>query len=105
MPSGKDKQAAHSVNDGRSGPPPPLRSASPSPPSLGTQLAGERSQRLQRHLSEALRQPVEISVAASYETLARELASGQLGAAWAPPFVCARVENMGVRVLVRGVRK
>src|SRR6185369_2058104 len=40
----------------------------------------------------------------SYESLAKDLLSGKVDAAWAPPFVCARIEAMGVRVLVRGVR-
>ncbi len=40
----------------------------------------------------------------SYEALAKDLLSGRADAAWAPPFVCARTEAMGVRVLVRGVR-
>ena len=40
----------------------------------------------------------------SVEALAKDLLSGRADAAWAPPFVCARTEAMGIRVLVRGVR-
>ena len=47
---------------------------------------------------------IELVVAPTYEQLARDLLSGKVDAAWAPPFVCARIEAMGVRVLVRGVR-
>jgi phosphonate transport system substrate-binding protein len=56
-------------------------------------------------LTQKLGRLVEVSVAPSYEALAKDLLSGRTDAAWAPPFVCARVEAMGVRVLVRGVRK
>lgn len=88
-------------------PPPPhhnvLRFALP--PSLGSQAAADRAGRLQKLLSRRLGRPVEVTVAPSYEALAKDLLSGRTDTAWAPPFVCARVEAMGVRVLVRGVRK
>lgn len=74
------------------------------PPSLGAQKVTERAKQLEAALSAALGKPVTVVVAQSYETLARELLSGKTDAAWAPPFVCARIEAMGVRVLVRGVR-
>jgi phosphonate transport system substrate-binding protein len=73
------------------------------PPSLGKDL-GQRPQQLQAYLRAALGRDVEVVTPASYEQLARELLSGKVDAAWAPPFVCARIEAMGVRVLVRGVR-
>ena len=73
------------------------------PSSLGSDLQG-RAARLQAHLADALGRETEVTVAATYEQLARELLSGKVDAAWAPPFVCARIEAMGVRVLVRGVR-
>ncbi len=63
-----------------------------------------RSTTFQEYLSDALGKPAEVVVPASYEQLAKELLSGKVDAAWAPPFVCARIEAMGVRVLVRGVR-
>ncbi len=74
------------------------------PPSLGEEAAGERARRLEAFLGAALQRRVEVVVAASYDALARELLAGKLDAAWAPPYVCARVEAMGVQVLVRGVR-
>src|SRR5438552_3039139 len=74
------------------------------PPSLGSQVAAERGRGLTEFLSLSLGKPVQVEVAESYSTLARDLLSGALDAAWAPPFVCARIEAMGVRVLVRGVR-
>jgi phosphonate transport system substrate-binding protein len=74
------------------------------PPSLGSEGARDRGDRLGAFLQNALGKPVEVSVAASYEALSKDLLSGRADAAWAPPFVCARTEAMGVRVLVRGVR-
>ncbi len=73
------------------------------PSSLGNEVGG-RAQQLQAHLSAALGRETEVVLPATYEQLARELLSGKVDAAWAPPFVCARIEAMGVRVLVRGVR-
>jgi phosphonate transport system substrate-binding protein len=78
-----------------------LRFAVPS--SLGSDLEGKTSE-LQAYLAQALGQGVEVRVPVSYEQLARDLLSGAVDAAWAPPFVCARIEAMGVRVLVRGQR-
>ncbi|AKF83406.1 phosphonate ABC transporter substrate-binding protein [Myxococcus fulvus 124B02] len=75
------------------------------PPSLGSETARERADRLAAFLQRALGKLVEVSVASSYETLAKDLLSGRADAAWAPPFVCARMEAMGVRVVVRGVRR
>ncbi|MFT3710277.1 MAG: phosphate/phosphite/phosphonate ABC transporter substrate-binding protein [Archangium sp.] len=74
------------------------------PSSLGPDTAA-RAVQLQAHLTSALGRETEVTVAQTYEQLARELLSGKVDAAWAPPFVCARIEAMGVRVLVRGVRK
>lgn len=59
---------------------------------------------LQAYLSQELGKPAEVVIPTSYETLAKDLLGGKVDAAWAPPFVCARIEAMGVRVLVRGVR-
>ena len=75
------------------------------PPSLGADAAFERAKRLEQHLDVMLGRHAEVVVAASYESLAKDLLGGKIDAAWAPPFVCARVEAMGVRVLVRGVRQ
>lgn len=78
-----------------------LRFALPS--SLGPD-ARQRAAQFERWLHEALGRQVEVVVASTYESLARELLAGKVDAAWAPPFVCARIEAMGVRVLVRGLR-
>ena len=74
------------------------------PSTLGP-IARELASQLQTHLASALAREPEVVVGATYEQLARELLSGKADAAWAPPFVCARIEAMGVRVLVRGVRQ
>lgn len=73
------------------------------PSSLGPD-AKDRAAQLQAHLAATLGRETEVTVPATYEQLARELLAGKVDAAWAPPFVCARIEAMGVRVLVRGVR-
>lgn len=73
------------------------------PSSLGPD-AEQRAARLQFHLRSALAREVDVVVSSTYEQLAREVLGGKLDAAWAPPFVCARIEAMGVRVLMRGVR-
>lgn len=75
------------------------------PPSLGDAAAAERARGLERFLTEATGQTVEVQVAKGYDAMVREILSGRTDAAWAPPFVCARVEAMGARVLVRGVRE
>jgi phosphonate transport system substrate-binding protein len=75
------------------------------PPSLGKDQMRNRADRLERFLSRSLGTPWKIVVAESYDALAKDILSGRLDAAWAPPFVCARIEAMGVRVLVRGVRR
>src|SRR5256885_16062954 len=74
------------------------------PPSMGADEAKERAEKFKAYAAEALHKPCEVVVAQSYEGLAKDLLSGKVDAAWAPPFVCARIEAMGVRVLVRGVR-
>jgi phosphonate transport system substrate-binding protein len=75
------------------------------PPSLGSDVARGRAESLAQALERALGRRVEVSVAATYEALAKDLLAGRADAVWAPPFVCARVEAMGVRVLARGVRR
>lgn len=88
-------------------PPPPPRKTFrfALPPSLGTTGAGERAPALQQFLGPSLGLDVEVIVAPSYELLAKDLLAGRTDAAWAPPFVCARVEAMAARVVTRGVRK
>lgn len=74
------------------------------PPSLGAAQVEERAGRLRTYLEGALKTRCEIVVPHSYEAMAKDLLGGRSDVAWAPPFVCARIEAMGVRVLVRGVR-
>lgn len=73
------------------------------PPSLGEAEARSKA-RLEAYFQTGLGKRTEIIVAPTYEALAKDLLAGKVDAAWAPPFVCARIEAMGVRVLVRGVR-
>lgn len=74
------------------------------PPSLGTAEVLPMGKALENYLSQTLNQRAEVVVAPNYEVLAKDLLSGKVDAAWAPPFVCARVESMGARILVRGIR-
>ena len=74
------------------------------PPSIGDGAARTRGVMLEQVLSGVLGKGVEVGVASSYEALAVDLLAGRADAAWCPPFTCARVEAMGVRVLVRAVR-
>lgn len=78
-----------------------LRFALPS--SLGNDVDA-RAKQLQAYFQRVLLKDTEVIVPQTYELLARELLAGRVDAAWAPPFVCARIEAMGVRVLVRGIR-
>jgi phosphonate transport system substrate-binding protein len=78
-----------------------LRFAIPS--SLGPD-ATARARQLQEYLRGTVEPACDVVVASAYEQMARDLLSGKVDAAWAPPFVCARIEAMGVRVLVRGIR-
>lgn len=75
------------------------------PPSLGAEEAKGRARAIERFLTGFRGGAVEVVIASNYEALAKDLLAGRIDAAWAPPFVCARVEAMGIRVLVRGVRK
>src|SRR4051812_28954313 len=90
-----------------SSPPPQYRSAFrfALPPSLGSTEARGRADQLERFLTEALTKVTNVQVAQSYEALAKDLLAGRVDAAWAPPFVCARIEAMAARTLTRGVRK
>ena len=77
-----------------------LRFALPSSLGRGVDL---RLGELRQFFGQRLNRDAEVVLPASYEHLARELLSGRVDAALAPPFVCARLEAMGVRILVRGV--
>lgn len=65
----------------------------------------EKRRRLEQFLSFATSLPVEVKAAVSYDALAGSLLSGEISLAWTPPFSCARLENAGIPVLVRAVRK
>lgn len=73
------------------------------PSSLGPEVQ-VRARQLQQHLTAALGRETQVCVPATYEQLAQELLTGKVDVAWAPPFVCARIEAMGVRIVARGIR-
>ena len=75
------------------------------PPSLGTEAARGRAVRLQAALEKHMARPVEVAVMPTYTELAREVLGGSADAAWGPPYVCARLEAMGVRAVARGIRR
>jgi len=55
-------------------------------------------------LSPVVDASVDVTVSHSYDVLARNLLSGAIDLAWAPPFVCARTEPDGARVLAQAIR-
>jgi phosphonate transport system substrate-binding protein len=73
-------------------------------PSMGPGTR-EGAAMLEQFFARSLGKLVEVSVAQSYDGLGKDVLSGKLDAAWAPPFVCARLEAMGTRVVARGVRQ
>lgn len=75
------------------------------PPSLGADQLRVRAAKLEQFFTDALGRKVEVQIAQSYEQLAKDVLAGRTDAAWAPPFVCARLEAMAARALARGVRK
>lgn len=46
----------------------------------------------------------QVSLAPSYEALEARVRAGEADAAWAPPLVCARLEQLGARVALRALR-
>lgn len=74
------------------------------PPSLGTERLVEVTHALREALTDLLASPVDVTLSQSYEALARNLLSGAVDAAHAPPFVCARVEPQGAVIAARAVR-
>ena len=71
------------------------------PPSLGSKEAVSRAEILAGHFKHQIEA---VKVASSYEQLANDVLSGQLDAAWAPPFVCAKLEAMGAPIALRSIR-
>jgi ABC-type phosphate/phosphonate transport system substrate-binding protein len=45
-----------------------------------------------------------VHAALNYDTLVKDLVSGKVDVAWAPPLVCAQIESAGGRVLLRATR-
>jgi phosphonate transport system substrate-binding protein len=74
------------------------------PPSLGKDAAAGKARELESYLTRHAAHPIHVVVSSGYDVLAKDLLAGRVDAAWAPPFVCARVEAMGARVALRGVR-
>jgi phosphonate transport system substrate-binding protein len=75
------------------------------PPSLGPERLVPSTARLRRVLEAATGREVDVTVSQSYEVLLRNLLSGAVDAAHAPPFVCAQAEPQGIRVVARVVRR
>jgi phosphonate transport system substrate-binding protein len=74
------------------------------PPSLGMDHLIEHLSLVRSVLQDLLATEVDVTVSQSYEHLTRNLLSGAVDAAHAPPFVCAQVEPRGVTVAVQAVR-
>ena len=74
------------------------------PPSYA-RLDPEKKKRLEQFLGFATSLPVEVTAAPTYDALAACLLSGETSIAWAPPFTCARLENAGIPILVRAIRR
>lgn len=74
------------------------------PPSLGTTEALARAKGFSEQLSARVGAPVNLLVAPDYNTLQKMVTDGVVDAAWAPPFICARLELRGLRVALRGSR-
>lgn len=86
-------------------PTPPRQTRFGLPPSLVAGDTDSRIRRLERFFGTVLDRPVEVYVAPDYEALAKDVLADRVDVAWAPPYVCARVEAMGVRIALRGVRR
>lgn len=72
------------------------------PPSVAT---AEAAAHLTSVLGAQLGGAVLVQRSESYQALGNDLLAGKIDAAWAPPFICARIEAMGARILARGVRR
>ena len=83
-------------------------SAFPSQPlkfALPPSLSPVQAQQLERYLQARLGSGVQVAAAEGYEHLFQEMRAGRTHASWAPPFLCARLESQGLRVVVWGLRK
>jgi phosphonate transport system substrate-binding protein len=74
------------------------------PPSLGTAEALARARGFGDHLADKVGSGISVVVAPNYATLQSMVIDGVVDVAWAPPFICARLELKGLRVAMRGSR-
>ncbi len=74
------------------------------PPSIGPDQLTTSAERLRTWLETVLQVPCDVTVSQNYEVLSRNIVSGAVDAAWAPPFVCAQSEAAGARVIVQSKR-
>lgn len=75
------------------------------PPSLGPDKLVASTSSVRSFLERALGRAVDVTVSQSYDVLLRNLLSGAVDAAHAPPFVCAQAEPQGISVVARVVRR
>lgn len=75
------------------------------PPSLGQARAGSLAEQLQRFLGQHLGREPMVYVAPDYAAVEDDLLFGSADVAWAPPFVCARLQASGGRFLLHAVRR
>lgn len=81
----------------------PLRLALP--PSVGQTKADARLSKLRDFLRATLKREAEVVLTTSYRDLTTRTQMGMVDVSWAPPFVAARLESSGLRVVLRGVRR
>lgn len=60
---------------------------------------------LESHLAVLGTGRAEVLRCSSYDDLVRAITDGRVDGAWAPPFVCARIEVLGLQVLARSIRQ
>lgn len=70
----------------------------------GSGLDASAAKRLSTYLETKLQQPCVVAPIDGYDAIAASLMSGTSDAAWAPPLVCARLEQAGVPVSLRCIR-
>jgi phosphonate transport system substrate-binding protein len=72
---------------------------------MGQTPADSRLSKLREFLEETMARPVEVVLTTSYQDLTTKTQMGMVDLAWAPPFVAARLESGGLRVVLRGIRR
>lgn len=83
----------------------PLQSTASLTFALPPSLSPPQARQLERFLAARIGKGLHVVVAGGYEVLFKDLRAGRAHAAWAPPFLCARLESQGLRVLMWGLRK